>query len=151
MLTFIRILFLFSLSLLVMPMMGCVVKEKPLMDALACTKKGECASGFRCFDVPGQGALCLSNGNGLEPFSGNTTTEGTSAEEPFSDAGESQPESGSEPEPVLDTEQEGGTDHSETQPESHGGDSGESSTESTPNPESVSSPEEDPQEPSSED
>ena len=70
---------------------SCVVKEAPSIDALACTKKGECSDGYKCYVVPDQGALCLSNGDGLKPYDPSSAeTVGEPKDEP-------------QPEPVTDS------------------------------------------------
>ena len=86
---------------------ACVVKQAPSIDALACSKSGECVKNYGCFLVPGQGALCLSNGEGLKPFvpskegASEATSEGNAAELTLETAPE--PALETAPEPALET------------------------------------------------
>lgn len=145
---FLRFFLIFPLSMVCAGFlwMGCVVKDKPSIDALACTKTGACVAPYKCFDVPQQGPLCLTNGAGLEPYSGPT--------EPILDSGTQEelttehPEVSTEPvseEPSPEPVSDGGSD---TQPEENSNEQADGHE--TTVTEAISSAEEDHQETTSE-
>jgi len=77
------------LILIVLAAMASCIVEPLRYDWLACSKAGDCSSGYGCYVVSQlPNGVCLQDGNGLEPFQASDASPQEPAQEPTTEQSE---------------------------------------------------------------